>query len=106
MSTTKFMDVKEFLESGFLFEINRTVLHPLGLALEINIDEDTGAASFGRIWDSRDDPEGFVFSDATFVEGQAKWLKMLSEYGTESMNARRAKLGFIYQSHVAHNEEK
>ena len=36
----KRIDIKEFRESGLLAELNRTFLHPLGLALEIIVEDD------------------------------------------------------------------
>lgn len=57
----KRMDIKEFREIGFLQEVNRCFLHPLGLALEVFQNED-GTESLGGIWDYRDDPEGMIFS--------------------------------------------
>lgn len=55
----RFMDLNEFVEKGYLQEVNRQFLHPLGLAL-------VAAGSGDRIegvWDSRDDPEGIVFAE-------------------------------------------
>jgi hypothetical protein len=57
----KFITPREFREAGYLQELNRQFLHPLGLALAILIDEETGNESFGGIWDYRDDPEGIYF---------------------------------------------
>lgn len=36
---------EELRESGILFELNRTVLHPLGLALAVVTDDETGAST-------------------------------------------------------------
>ena len=36
----KSIDIKEFREQGYLQELNRTFLHPLGMALYITLDED------------------------------------------------------------------
>lgn len=58
----KYMSIKEFQEGGFLMEVNRQVLHPLGLALEVNEDDD-GEARLSGVWDYRDDPEGMVFGE-------------------------------------------
>jgi hypothetical protein len=55
------MSAKEFMESGYLQEANRNFFHPLGLALEIYICDETGEISLGGIWDYRDDPEGLIF---------------------------------------------
>ena len=60
MDEIKKMSVKEFREEGYLQELNRCFLHPLGLALEVITHED-GTESFGRVWDYRDDPEGVIF---------------------------------------------
>jgi len=58
----KYMDAKEFLDGGLLFAVNREVLHPLGLALEVVIEDD-GETHLGGIWDYRDDPEGILFDE-------------------------------------------
>ncbi len=58
-----YLDVKEFRVQGYLQEINRVVLHPLGLALEIQTHDD-GTESFGGVWDYRSDPEGIMYGDA------------------------------------------
>lgn len=58
----KRMDIKEFREFGFLQEANRQFFHPLGLALEIVIEDD-GTERLGGIWDYRDDPEGVYFGE-------------------------------------------
>lgn len=58
----KYIDIKEFVADGYLQELNRQFLHPLGLALEVKRDRKTGEMAIGGVWDSRDDSEGFVFS--------------------------------------------
>lgn len=57
----KRIDVAEFRRLGFLHEVNRRVLHPAGLALEVIVDED-GIERFGGCWDYREDPEGITFA--------------------------------------------
>lgn len=56
----KRIDIAEFRELGFLQEANRRFFHPLGLALEIHVDDD-GAETLGGVWDYRDDEEGMIF---------------------------------------------
>lgn len=63
----KRMSIKEFRESGLLQEINRLFLHPLGLALEIIIEED-GTEKLGGIWDYREHPEGILYGQEV-IEG-------------------------------------
>jgi hypothetical protein len=71
----KTMSLTEFQRLGYLQEVNRRFLHPLGLALAIPMRKD----GFGdyiadyqsdgtcdvTILDAREDPEGFVFADLT-----------------------------------------
>lgn len=54
------LSVEEFRELGYLQELNRQFLHPLGLALAVTID-DEGSEILGVIWDCREDPEGITF---------------------------------------------
>jgi hypothetical protein len=56
----KRIDIKEFREKGYLQEVNRNFLHPLGLALEIVINDD-GTEKLGGIWDYREDQEGIYY---------------------------------------------
>ena len=60
MEDIKRIDIKEFRSLGFLQEVNRKFLHPLGLALEVIIESD-GTEKLGGIWDYRDAPEGNFF---------------------------------------------
>ena len=62
MKMSEEIEIKELVDLGLLHEINRKVLHPCGLAMYIIEDEETGEISFGGIFDSRDDPEGFLFN--------------------------------------------
>jgi hypothetical protein len=56
----KRIDPREFREQGYLQELNRRFLHPLGLAMEIVV-ESNGLEHLGGVWDYRDDPEGMVY---------------------------------------------
>lgn len=69
------MDIKEFRQGGYLQEVNRQFLHPLGLALEVEIDDETGSESLGGIWDYRDDPEGMLFADGMIDLGKVKRIR-------------------------------
>lgn len=89
----KYMDIKEFREKGFLQELNRLFLHPLGLALEINVD-DNGNENLSRIWDCRLDPEGIAFADE--VLEHAKTNNVESER-IQHVDARLEKLGYVVQ---------
>jgi hypothetical protein len=60
MTEIKRMDIAEFRDAGYLQEVNRRFFHPLGLALEVEIDKD-GKEHLSGIWDYRDDPEGMIY---------------------------------------------
>lgn len=55
----KYMEGKDFQKEGYLQEVNRQFLHPLGLALGI-VEDEYGITSFVVI-DHRDDMEGVAF---------------------------------------------
>jgi hypothetical protein len=84
----KRMDIKEFREKGFLHEVNRQVLHPVGLAMEIIIDGETGEECLGGVWDYREDPEGIFYGNATINESKM-------DYVTDLKNSKRV-ARFLY----------
>jgi hypothetical protein len=91
------MNIKEFRELGYLQEINRTFLHPLGLALEIVQNED-GSEVLGGIWDYREDEEGIYFDiENSDIERQRSFNKKKNFIDSEfdiRLNKRYNKLGF------------
>lgn len=88
----KRIDIKEFREIGYLQELNRRFLHPLGLALEVVVDNETGKETLGGIWDYRDDPEGMIFDEVDEV--RAKDIQRLWDIKGE---IRQAKFGWVIQ---------
>jgi len=55
----KYIDIAKFRSDGYLQELNRQFLHPLGLALEFIINDD-GTEQLGGIWDYRE--EGIYYN--------------------------------------------
>lgn len=90
---------KFLMENGLLFEINRKILHPLGLTLEIvartTVNDRTRLDLI--LWDYRKDPEGVLFSQDAFSLGRGKYQKYLDETGMEILISREEKLGFLIQ---------
>lgn len=75
----KFVDLTDFRNSGLLQEVNRRAFHPLGLALVVNIDSDTGEVQgIAGIADYREDPEGIAFQDLNTVEANKFYEHALS----------------------------
>lgn len=73
MSTKKQMDIDEFVEFGYLQEVNRRFFHPLGLALEAHKPRHydivtkkrlaDGEMEICGVCDQRSDPEGIIFDE-------------------------------------------
>jgi hypothetical protein len=96
------MKVKNYarylLDNGLIFEINRKVLHPLGLAMFVEVDDDDNRlVKMGGLYDAEEDPEGWIFDPETFEEGRSKYHKFLDEFGQAKLDQRQEKLGYIIQ---------
>lgn len=91
----KYMDIGEFIDSGYLQEANRQFFHPLGLALVVACDEDDPDRwwLYG-VWDNRDDPEGIVFADNTLSASKADFVQAQLEGREES---RLEAVGYVVQ---------
>jgi hypothetical protein len=93
MGEPKKMSAREFRDLGYLQEVNRLFLHPLGLALEVVVEED-GGARFGDVWDERDDPEGLIF-DPSLIDGEK--AERITAETAERYATRFEALGFWQQ---------
>lgn len=96
----KYMDIEEFSREGYLQEVNRLLLHPCGLALEVvRLDPlplrsrpglalraayrgardillgRTAGSRLSGVWDHRDDPEGCAFGFEPDREKAARVLR-------------------------------
>ena len=92
MGDIKRIDIAEFRREGYLQEVNRRFLHPLGLALEVVVDED-GTERLGGVWDYREDPEGITYAGLDLAEN-ARHIDALIE---ERTLPRIAALGYYVQ---------
>jgi len=93
----QYMSVKEFREAGYLQELNRQFLHPLGLALVTRIEDYDGGLTIEKldgITDFRDDPEGLIFAEGVMTAEKAANIKAQQE---QRFPARQQALGFIIQ---------
>ncbi len=88
----KRMDIKEFVEFGFLHEVNRLFFHPLGLALEVVGYGENGEVKLGGIWDYRDDPEGMRFDKVDPAK-----IARVKEFMEKKHADRMRTLRYIYQ---------
>jgi hypothetical protein len=102
MSEIKYVKapIKFLIDSGLLFEINRQILHPLGLAMAVVTDEseDTETGQI-MIWDARDEKEGVLYEPSTFVHGVEKINAFLESFALQKLEERKEEVGFVTQEH-------
>lgn len=99
MPQPKRIDIKEFRKKGYLQELNRRFLHPLGLALEVIVETgENGKEVLGGVWDYRDDPEGMHFGIKDRPEDQQKEFKArhdaIKSELKKKLDKRKELLGF------------
>lgn len=85
------LSAEELRDSGILLEVNRRVLHPLGLALAVDLE-----ANSIEILDDRSDPEGWYFEELDDDETRAK-LENVARLEAERRPAREHALGYWIQ---------
>ncbi len=88
----KRIDIAEFRREGYLQEANRQFFHPLGLALEIIVDEE-GGETLGGVWDFRDDSEGLMFAGADMGEEFLDRVANVEELRLEKRGSRIKLMG-------------
>ena len=97
MSKVKYIDIREFREKGYLQELSRQFLHPLGLALEVSIDED-GNEVLGGVWDYRNDPEGMTYDESIVNSERYKNnIKRVAGEQKDKAKSRKELLGYVIQ---------
>jgi len=85
------MTAKEFRDGGYLSEVNRRFLHPLGLAMFVDEEENV----FG-VYDDREDLEGFYMGE-TIIEEVTRKAYMVDAEMNKRRVARMQSLGYIIQ---------
>jgi hypothetical protein len=59
----KYLDLREFRDSGYLQEVNRRFFHPLGLAMSVTSKNGDDKVVFTGIIDSREQEDGCIFDE-------------------------------------------
>lgn len=90
-SGVKYMKLEDFMEEGYLHELNRGFLHPHGLALEVTKHED-GTLRLSGVQDFRQEPHGM-----TFKEVDAAKAANVASIRESRRPAREGRLGFWIQ---------
>jgi hypothetical protein len=74
------MDLREFVDEGFLQEVNRQFFHPLGLSMAVSTADGINDVRFDGIYDYRDTPEGTYFNESVLsAEKAAKVYNLLKD---------------------------
>ena len=96
----KKISIKEFRENGYLQELNRRFLHPLGLALEVKVNDDKTEEISG-VWDYREDAEGIFYDVKNSNEKRKVALKRKKEFIDNELKRRnklrKKLLGFVIE---------
>ncbi len=94
----KRINIKEFRELGLLQEINRKILHPRGLALEVIIDNKNDEEIIKSLWDYREVEEGINFDINTSDKERINNFQQKKE-NVENMiiTTREKKLGYVIE---------
>ncbi len=92
------MSLQEFQAKGYLQELNRKFLHPLGLAMAVQQNSD-GTVEFGAIQDHRDSEEGVYFDIENSDDDRKEIFKVRENYINSQMATRLGRrvgaLGFV-----------
>jgi hypothetical protein len=93
------MSLKDFRDKGYLQEVNRKFLHPLGLALGIAIDkqetdDENEQNYFLVIIEALDDPEGILYPYAMMDQEKTAYV---DKQWMERAVTRQKELGYVIQ---------
>lgn len=94
MDMLKHIDMAEFRKLGYLQELNRTFLHPLGLAMAVNVAPD-GTEQFAGIVDCRDDDEGVFFAKGAIDPAKSAYVAAERDLRAED------RIIFAREQHIA-----
>ena len=95
----KYVSPKEFQELGYLQELNRVFLHPLGMALVLVKDNNTGNVYIEGIQDHREEGISFGLNDTDpeRVERFLKNFNYMIDQREKQSKLRGIENGFIEQ---------
>ena len=90
----KTMSIDEFVKEGYLQEVNRRLLHPMGVSLDLN-------SNASSIIDARDDIEGLYYDYIEMSEDEQMTMRARFDNIEDVIKKRKHKrkhiLGFIIE---------
>lgn len=97
MSRPRIENPVQFLrDHGILFEVNRQVLHPLGLELRFEMN-DEGRITDIVLSDNRGSADPIYFTPDAFEQGRSAYEEYLRDHGRRNMQKRR-QVGMVIQT--------
>lgn len=98
------LDVAYLLDSGILFEINRSFLHQLGIAMVAKKDSEGKLVL--ALKDSRQTPEDLIFQKNVYEKGHIKLRRFMRDFGHQQMQRRDKALGWSSQSWFVSDDKR
>jgi hypothetical protein len=90
---------KYMVDNGLIFEINRRILHPLGLSLIVDVDRNNKQKLTISNLISTEDKEGFLYDEEGYNIGAEKYARFIAKKDiSNKLKTRKDILGFIEQS--------
>jgi hypothetical protein len=93
----KIISLKELLDNGLLFEINRSILHPLGFSISYKPSRSSDEPE-ALVLQRTEDAEGVLYSEKDFMDGAAKFSLFMKNYGEKIIQRRITVKNFIRQT--------
>lgn len=93
---SRYLDISEFRKLGLLQEINRIMLHPMGLALEVRRNSD-GKEYISGVQDQRTNPAGYLYADGVLDDDSYLKSQLVKAMYRRFMKARRRLFGWQVQ---------
>lgn len=94
----KQVPTSRLIDDGLIFEINRQVLNPMGLALAVVVNPSNQSSPETVVLMETDDDEGVLFSSEKFEDGAARFSSFFKRTGEDRVTRRMRTLGFIRQT--------
>lgn len=87
---------KFLIDNGIIFEINRTILHPVGLELLVETSFDNRRKLSITGLEETEDEDGFIYDDESFELNSQQFAQFI-ESRKSRINTRKKSLGFVVQ---------
>jgi len=90
-------NLRQLLDQGLIFEINRQILHPLGYSLTYKPSSGSNDPD-GLVLLQTEDKEGCLYPESNFMEGASKFSIFMKDTGEKTLSDRMKILGYLRQT--------